>query len=95
MLLDEPLNSLDMKHARAMMQQLRRAADELGRTIVVVLHDVNFASHYADWICAVKDGVVAEFGTAEEIMTDEVLSRIFDTPVQVIDGPHGRLAAYF
>ncbi|TDT34306.1 ABC transporter ATP-binding protein [Naumannella halotolerans] len=94
-LLDEPLNSLDMKHARAMMQQLRRAADELGRTIVVVLHDVNFASHYADWICAVKDGVVAEFGTAEEIMTDEVLSRIFDTPVQVIDGPHGRLAAYF
>lgn len=94
-LLDEPLNSLDMKHARQMMQQLRRAADELGRTIVVVLHDVNFASHHADWICAVKDGLVVEFGPPEMIMTDQVLSRIFETSVQVIDGPRGRLATYY
>ena len=94
-LLDEPLNNLDMKHAVTMMAQLRRAADELGRTVVIVLHDINFAAHYADRICAMKDGKVVEFGTPAEIMTDEVLTRVFETPVQVIEGPHGPLAVYY
>jgi iron complex transport system ATP-binding protein len=94
-LLDEPLNNLDMKHAVQMMQHLRRASDELGRTIVIVLHDINFAGHYADHICAMKDGEVVEFGSPREILTDEVLTRVFDTPVQVIDGPSGPLAVYY
>ena len=94
-LLDEPLNNLDMRHSVQMMQHLRRAAEELGRTIVIVLHDINFAGHYADRICAVKDGQVVEFGTPDEVLTDEVLSRVFDTPVQMVDGPSGRLAVYY
>lgn len=94
-LLDEPLNNLDMKHSAQMMQLLHRAARELGRTIVIVLHDINFAGHYADHICAVKDGKVIEFGTPAQIMTDDVLSRVFDTPVTVIDGPRGPLAVYY
>ncbi|AIY01649.1 iron ABC transport system, ATP-binding protein [Arthrobacter sp. PAMC 25486] len=94
-LLDEPLNNLDMKHAAQMMALLSRAATELGRTIVIVLHDINFAAHYADHICAVKDGNVVEFGTPEQIMTGDVLSRVFDTPVQVIEGPRGPLAVYY
>jgi len=94
-LLDEPLNNLDMRHSVQMMRHLRRAAEELGRTIVLVVHDINFAGHYADRICAVKDGRVVEFGTVEEIMVDEVLTRVFDTPVQVVDGPSGRFAVYY
>ncbi|MDO5752330.1 ABC transporter ATP-binding protein [Arthrobacter sp.] len=94
-LLDEPLNNLDMKHSAQMMALLKKAAMELGRTIVIVLHDINFAGHYADHICAVKNGQVIEFGTPEQIMTDTVLSRVFDTPVQVIDGPRGPLAVYY
>ncbi|SEB95829.1 iron complex transport system ATP-binding protein [Paramicrobacterium humi] len=94
-LLDEPLNNLDMRHSVQMMQHLRDAAEQLGRTIVIVLHDINFAGHYADHICAVKDGAVIEFGPPSEIMTDAVLSRVFDTPVQVVDGPRGPLAVYF
>lgn len=94
-LLDEPLNNLDMKHSAQMMQHLHRAAVELGRTIVIVLHDINFAGHYADYICAVKDGLVIEFGTPAQIMTDEVLTRVFDTPVEVIEGPRGPLAVYY
>ena len=94
-LLDEPLNNLDMRHAVQMMRLLRRAAEELGRTIVIVLHDINFAAHYADRICAMKDGAVVEFGTPQEIMTDAVLSRVFDTPVTVVDGPSGPLAVYY
>ncbi|TDE88902.1 ATP-binding cassette domain-containing protein [Occultella glacieicola] len=94
-LLDEPLNNLDMKHSVQMMRHLKRAATELDRTIIVVLHDINFAGRYADHICAVKDGRVVEFGTPATIMTDEVLTRVFDTEVQVIDGPNGALAVYY
>ncbi|MEU3308337.1 ATP-binding cassette domain-containing protein [Nocardiopsis sp. NPDC006832] len=94
-LLDEPLNNLDMRHSVQMMKHLRRAAEELERTIVIVLHDINFAGHYADHICAVKDGSVVEFGTPDEIMTDEVLTRVFETPVTVVDGPNGPLAVYY
>lgn len=94
-LLDEPLNNLDMRHSVQMMQHLHRAAVELERTIVIVLHDINFAGRYADHICAVKDGRLAEFGTPEQIMTSDVLTRVFDTPVQVIEGPDGPLAVYY
>ncbi|MFV0426408.1 MAG: ABC transporter ATP-binding protein [Beutenbergiaceae bacterium] len=94
-LLDEPLNNLDMKHSVQMMKHLHRFANELGKTIVIVLHDINFAGHYADYICAVKDGEVAEFGSPDSIFTTEVLTRVFDTPVQVIEGPAGPLAVYY
>lgn len=94
-LLDEPLNNLDMKHSVQMMQHLRRAADELGRTIVIVLHDINFAAHYSDYVCTVKDGAVIEFGTPSEMMRAEKLSAVFGTPVNVIDGPTGRFAVYY
>ncbi|UTM45843.1 iron ABC transporter ATP-binding protein [Glutamicibacter mysorens] len=94
-LLDEPLNNLDMKHSVVMMQHLQRAARELNRTIVIVLHDINFAGHYADYICAMKQGKVVEFGTPDEIMCDEVLTKVFETPVTVIPGPNGPLAVYY
>lgn len=94
-LLDEPLNNLDMKHSVQMMKHLRRAATELGRTVVIVLHDINFAGHYADRICAAKDGRIAYFGEPDEIMRDDVLTDVFDTPVSVVDGPRGKLAVYY
>lgn len=94
-LLDEPLNNLDMQHAVQIMQYLRRAASELGRTIVIVLHDINFASHYAERICAMKGGQVVHFGTPEEIMRGDLLSALFDTPVEVIDGCRAKLAIYY
>jgi iron complex transport system ATP-binding protein len=94
LLLDEPLNNLDAQHSVQMMQQLRRAADELGRTIVIVLHDINFAAAYSDYIIAMENGRIAVHGSPDEIITDEVLTRVFRTPVSVIDGPNGRFAAY-
>lgn len=94
-LLDEPLNNLDMQHAVQMMKQLRRAADDLGRTIVIVLHDINFAAHYSDKILAMKNGQVVKHGTPAEIMQDQVLSDIFNTDVSVIEGPNGPLAVYY
>ena len=94
-LLDEPLNNLDIARSVEMMTMLERAAREFSRTIVIVLHDINFAARYASQICALKDGTVAFMGTPEEIMRDEVLTDIFDTPVTVVPGPNGPIACYF
>jgi len=94
-LLDEPLNNLDMRHAVAMMARLRRAADELGKTIVIVIHDINFAAAYADRIIALSAGAVVHAGTPDEIMRDDILETVFGTPVRVRrDGDHP-LAVYF
>ena len=94
-LLDEPLNNLDLRHSVQMLQQLRRASDELGKTIVVVLHDINFAAKYSDYLCAIKDGRVLHLGTPHEIMTEEILGEVFDTPVHVLETEYGRLAVYY
>lgn len=94
-LLDEPLNNLDIAHSVEMMRHLHDAATSLERTIIVVLHDINFAARYADYLCAVKDGKIAAFGTPEEIMQDDVLSDIFDTAIEVIDTPRGPVATFY
>ncbi len=57
-LLDEPLNNLDMNHSVQMMKVLRGLCDELDKTIVLVMHDINFASCYSDNIVALKNGKV-------------------------------------
>lgn len=94
LLLDEPLNNLDMQHSVAMMGRLRRAADELGKTVVIVLHDINFAAAYADRIIALTDGRVVRHDTPQELMTQEILSSIFSTPVRVSSDGGRPLALY-
>lgn len=94
-LLDEPLNNLDMRHAVLMMAQLRRAADELGRTIVLIVHDINFAAAYSDHVLALRDGRVASFGTAAEFMDPELLTALFETPVRVHEIDGRKTAVYY
>ena len=94
-LLDEPLNNLDMKHAVAMMKQLRRAADELGKTIVIVIHDINFASVYSDYILAMKDGQLVYQGSPKQIMDSKILEEIFDTPVKIENIHNQNIAIYY
>ncbi len=91
-LLDEPLNNLDVARSVQMMEHLRYAADKFGRTILTVLHDINFAAKYSDRICAMKDGQIEAFGTVEEVMESKILSDIFETKIEIIDGPYGPLA---
>ena len=65
-LLDEPLNNLDMKHSVQIMKVLRRLTEELGKTVVIVIHDINFASCYSDYIVALKDGRVIHSGSTDK-----------------------------
>ncbi len=94
-LLDEPLNNLDMKHSVQIMKILRKLVDELGKTVVIVLHDINFASVYSDRIVALKDGRLVKDGPTNEIINSEALREVYDMhiPVQVQDGC--RICVYF
>lgn len=94
-LLDEPLNNLDMKHSVAMMKQLRRAADELEKSIVLVIHDINFASTYSDHIIAMKNGEVVFRGVPADVMVPSVIESIFELPVTIeyLGGQH--IAIYY
>jgi len=82
-LLDEPLNNLDMKHAVAMMRYLRRAASELGKTVVMVLHDINFASVYSDRIVCMQAGRIAYEGTPAEVVTPQIMRAVYEIDVRV------------
>ena len=86
--LDEPLNNLDMKHSVQIMKILRKLVDDLGKTIVIVIHDINFVSCYADHILALKDGMLIKTGEKKEIINSDVLSGIYDMNIQIntIDG---------
>src|SRR5699024_3015368 len=77
-LLDEPLNNLDMRHSVQIMKTLRRLVDELGKTIVIVIHDINFASCYSDEIVALKDGKIIKQGPTCDVIDECVLKDIYD-----------------
>ncbi|NEU31429.1 ABC transporter ATP-binding protein [bacterium LRH843] len=94
-LLDEPLNNLDMKHSVQIMKILRRMVDELGKTIVIVLHDINFASVYSDYIVALKNGRVVREGPTHEIINNEALKEIYDMDIPVNDINNCKICVYF
>lgn len=84
-LLDEPTNNLDIYHATNMMKMVRCLCDELGKTVVLVLHEINYAAFYSDYICAFADGKVAKFGTVEEVITKETLSKLYRVDFEIME----------
>ena len=94
-LLDEPTNNLDIYHATNMMKIVRRLYDELGKTVILVLHEINYAAFYSDYICAFKDGKIARFGTVEEVMTKENLSQIYQVDFEILTIAGKPLSIYY
>lgn len=95
LLLDEPLNNLDMKHARAMMRLLRQISRDLNKTVLVVLHDINFASCHADRIVAMKSGRIFATGTPQQIVAPNVLADLYETDIPVHDIDGRRIATFY
>jgi iron complex transport system ATP-binding protein len=81
--LDEPLNNLDMKHSVQIMKILRKLVDELGKTVVIVIHDINFVSCYADDVLALRDGHLIKNGKVKDIINSKVLEDIYDMHINV------------
>ena len=94
-LLDEPLNNLDMKHSAEIMKILRKLVDELGKTVIIVIHDINFASCYSDYIVALKDGKIAKEGPTAEIIQQSVLEEIYEMPFNVQNINDQNICIYF
>jgi len=94
-LLDEPLNNLDMKHSVQIMKVLRRLVDELGKTVIIVIHDINFASCYSDYIVALKDGQVVREGQTDQIIDTAVLKEVYDLDIHIEQVQGNKICVYF
>lgn len=94
-LLDEPTNNLDIYHASNMMKIVRRLCDELGKIVILVLHEINYAAFYSDYICAFTDGKIEKFGTVEEVMTKENLSKIYNVDFEIMEIEGRPLSIYY
>ena len=94
-LLDEPLNNLDMNHANQMMHLLRRLVTKLGKTVLLVIHDINFAAGFADEIIALKNGRLFKQGTVDEVITPAVLGELYEMEVKVVSYEGRPFCMYF
>ena len=94
-LLDEPTNNLDIYHATNLMRIARRLCDELGKTVILVLHEINYAAFYSDYICAFKDGKIAKFGTVEEVINKDTLSQIYMVDFEIMNIGGKPLTIYY
>ena len=84
-LLDEPLNHLDLKQAVEIMKLLRYMVENLDKTVVIVMHDLNMASNFSDEIACFKDGKCIIHNTVDKVMKDDVLSALYEIPLEVIE----------
>ncbi|MCC5910832.1 MAG: ATP-binding cassette domain-containing protein [Clostridiaceae bacterium] len=94
-LLDEPLNNLDMKHAVEIMKILRWLVENLNKTVIIVIHDINFASCYSDYIVAMNEGRLVEEGTTINIIDEGVLCGIYDMDFKIENINNQRICVYF
>lgn len=81
--LDEPTTYLDMAHQLEVLELLEKLNHEQGRTIIMVLHDLNQAARFADYLIALKDGTIVKTGDCEEVITPEVLRQVFQIDAQI------------
>ncbi|HZJ08259.1 MAG TPA: ABC transporter ATP-binding protein [Trueperaceae bacterium] len=87
LLLDEPTTFLDMAHQLEVLQLLERLNRDQGRTIVMVVHDLNHASRFAHHMVAIARGKVAAQGTPREVMTPDVFRKVFAIDADIVDDP--------
>lgn len=95
LLLDEPLNNLDMKHSVQVMKTLRRLVDELGKTVVIVIHEINFAAQYSDQIIAMKNGRILCHDDVDTVIQAEQLYDVFGIRFEIIRQNDKNICNYF
>ncbi len=94
-LLDEPLNNLDIKHILEVMHLLKKLVEEQNKTIILVVHDINIASTFADYIIAMKNGEIIESGLTENIINNEILYKIYDINFQIENFKNKKICLYY
>ena len=85
LLLDEPLNNLDMYHSGRLMRELRELSHSQQKTVVIVLHGINQAAQFADTVVTMKDGRVLAIGAPVEVLTQETMKELYNVDVTVLN----------
>ncbi|AJR06147.1 siderophore ABC transporter ATP-binding protein [Photobacterium gaetbulicola] len=93
--LDEPLNNLDIKHSVEIMQTIRRLAHKMNKAVVIVIHDINFASCYSDNIVAMRKGEVIKSGKVEEVIQQAIMEDIYNIPFKIQEVDGSRICMYY
>lgn len=89
LLLDEPTAGLDVSHQHAVLDLARREAKECGVGVLMILHDFNQVLTYADQVAILTAGEVVAYGAVSEVMTPDLLSSVFNSPIRAINDPLG------
>lgn len=87
LLLDEPTTYLDLAHQIEILELLRDLNETYGRTIVMVLHDLNQAAQYADHLISIKQGKIYKEGPPETVFTKEMIKDVFRLECYIIENP--------
>jgi iron complex transport system ATP-binding protein len=87
LLLDEPTTHLDLQHQEQLIHLVRELAVEHHLAVLMVLHDLNLASLYADRVSLLVEGEIQATGTPSDVLTEATLSRVYNVPVHVIPHP--------
>ncbi|WP_161879704.1 ABC transporter ATP-binding protein [Alkalibacterium sp. MB6] len=87
LLLDEPTTYLDLAHQLDVLQVLEKLNKKQNKTIVMVLHDLNHAARFSDFLVSIRDGKIVKSGTPKEVMTNEVLRSVFDIDAKIVHDP--------
>lgn len=90
LLLDEPITYLDINHQIELMHILRHLIDAGNRTVVAVLHDLNFAMTYSDWVIMLKDGKIFSEGPPEKVLTKAAIEAVYGIEIQIYDDADGK-----
>ena len=91
LVLDEPTSALDLGHQMQVMQLIDSLRHQYKLTIVMALHDLNTAARFADQVMLLQQGCCMATGSPDEVLTEAKLSRLYNTPIQVLTGADGHL----
>ncbi|MCQ1060580.1 ATP-binding cassette domain-containing protein [Photobacterium sp. ZSDE20] len=93
--LDEPLNNLDIKHSVEIMQTIRQLAHKMNKAVVIVIHDINFASCYSDNIVAMRKGEVIKSGKVDDVIQQSIMEDIYNIPFKIQEVDGSRICMYY
>ena len=90
MLLDEPTAALDLRHQHSLLISVKRFTEQ-GNSAIVAIHDLNLAALYADKVMLIKDGQLAYQGSPQAVLTSDILSHTYQTPINVMPYPQANV----
>lgn len=87
LLLDEPIAHLDISHQVKILNLIKKLNKKMGLTVIIILHNLNFASEYCDRLILLHNGRIYKTGTAEQVLTYQIIEKIYNTTVVVERNP--------